>query len=217
MALLLTGSSRSVTFKQLANDARAYHKQHVSLTGVAFVQGKSFILFQDREAAKNYSGPPKSLLVLPREDAPTYGNDQYNDRWVQITGVVDADEHGRWNFPCAILLEGIHGLSGPVVIRKTTYVVLKNETSRAVEVHLFNSSNKYARFDLDPGGVEGVPAQNGRVEVTTANGKALAEAPVDVNAKSRVSAGVRALYFRIQDRRIETVSGETARAWRWRP
>ena len=217
LALSCGASAAQLKVVQVAKNPRVYHHQKVSVIGVAFVQGKSFVLFQDPGSAKEYAGPPKSLPVMPRDDAPTYENDKYNDCWVEITAIVDADRHGRWNFPCELLLEKVEPLSGPIVTRRTTYAVFRNETSRAVEVRLFNSSGKYARFELGPGGVEGFPAQNGHVEVTTANGKALAEAQVNVNAKSLVSAGVRALYFRIQGGRIETVSDEAARAWRWRP
>lgn len=215
--LALSCGVSAAQLKEVAKNPRAYHHQKVSVIGVAFVQGKSFILFQDPGAANKYAGPPKSLPVIPRDDAPTYENDKYNDRWVEITAIVDADRHGRWNFPCELLLEKIEPLSGPVVIRRTTYAVFKNETSELVEVRLLNSSGRYARFDLGPGGVEGFPAQNGRVEVTARNGKPLAEAQININATSPIKAAVRALYFRIGDGRIERVSDEAARAWRWKP
>src|SRR6267143_1877683 len=156
-------SAAQLSVVQIAKNPRAYHHQKVSLRGVAFVQGKSFVLFQDPGAAKEYSGPPKSLPVTPRDNAPTYENDKYNDRWVEITAIVDADRRGRWNFPCELLLEKVESLSGPIVTRRTTYAVFRNETSRAIEVRLFNSSGRYARFELGPRALEGFPEQNGRV------------------------------------------------------
>jgi hypothetical protein len=218
LTLSCTASAAELKVVQISENPDAYHRQKVSVKGVAFVQGKSFILFQDPRAAKEYAGPPKSLPVTSRDDAPTYENDKYNDCWVKITAIVDANRHGRWHFPCELLLEKVEPISGPIVIRRTTYAVFRNQTSQAVEVRLFNPSGKYARFVVGPGGVEGFPAQNGRVEVTTAGGKALvAEAPIDVNAKPRIGAGVQTLYFQIQDRRIETASDEAARGWHWRP
>ena len=217
LALSCGTSAGQLNVSQIAKNPRAYHHKKVSLIGVAFVQGKSFVLFQNPNAAKEYAGPPKSLPVMPRNAAPPHENDKYNNCWVQITAVVDADRHGRWNSPCELLLETVQPLSGPVVIHATTHAVFRNETSEPVQVRLLNSSGKYAQFDLGPGGIEGFPAQNGRIEVTTAIRKPLAKGQINLNAKSRVSAPIRALYFRIRDGRIDAVSDEAARAWNWKP
>jgi hypothetical protein len=101
--------------------------------------------------------------------------------------------------------------------RTITYAVFKNETRRSVEVRLLNASGRYALFELGPGGVEGLPAQNGRAEVRTLDKKALAEIPIDVKRQVYSNSSVRALYFVVHDHQISTVSSKTAHSWNWVP
>jgi hypothetical protein len=218
LALSCDAATAQLEVRQISANPEGYHREKVSVRGVAFVEGKSSILFRDPRAAKEYAGPPKSLPVIPREDTRPYENDKYNDCCVKVTTVVDAHRHVRWHFPCELLLARVEPISNPIVMRRMTYAVFRNQTPQAVEVRLFNSLGKYARFALGPGGVEGFPAQNGHVEVTTAGGKkVLAEAPIDVSVRPDIGGRLEALYFRIQDGRIDTVSEEAARGWHWRP
>jgi hypothetical protein len=101
--------------------------------------------------------------------------------------------------------------------RRITYAVFKNETPRSVEVLLLNGSGRYALFELGPGGVEGLPAQNGRAEVRTLDKKPLAEIPINVKRQVYSRSSVRALYFLVHDHRISTVSSKTAHSWNWVP
>lgn len=101
--------------------------------------------------------------------------------------------------------------------RRITYAVFKNETPRSLEVRLLNGSGRYALFELGPGGVEGLPAQNGRAEVRTLDKRLLAEIPIAVKRQEYSKSSVRALYFRIHDHQISTVTSKTAHSWNWVP
>src|SRR5437867_151596 len=109
LLLLLTGGvSRPADFRDVAKNPRTYHKQQVSVLGVALVQGSSsFVLYEDAQAAREYAGSPKSLAIATRIDASPDENQKYDGRWVRVTGIVDANRHGRWNFPCEILLQRV--------------------------------------------------------------------------------------------------------------
>ena len=101
--------------------------------------------------------------------------------------------------------------------RRITYAVFKNETPRSVEVRLLNSTGRYALFELGPGGVEGLPAQNGHAEVRTLNNKTVAKIRIDVKRQPYNRNSVRALYFRVQDHQISAVSSKIAHSWNWAP
>ena len=99
LALSCGASAAQLKVVQISANPHAYHRQKVSVMGVAFVQGKSFILFQDPRAAKEYAGPPKSLPVTPRDDAPDMQKNEIRTTLGEDHSDVDANR--LWvAFPC---------------------------------------------------------------------------------------------------------------------
>jgi hypothetical protein len=83
---------------------KQYHGQRVSVTGFAHVDGESFVLYCDKASAKRLD--VRALSIAQRRNGPLH--DYLNNRWVTATGIVDAEAHGLWNFPCELLLDEAH-------------------------------------------------------------------------------------------------------------
>jgi len=91
----------SARFERVIENPRRYHHKRVTLCGVAVVQGSGFEL----RSLHDTSGLPDEsqvIIVGWRGDA---NYDRFNNRPVTITGVIDADEHGHWNYRCGTLLK----------------------------------------------------------------------------------------------------------------
>ena len=146
-AAALAGSI-PVQFNDLLKDPRHYHAQRITVEGVARVEGESFVLCGTLRDAEGFAQPSKDISVAQKVGGKSY--DDLDNQWVAVTGVVDADRHGMWNFPCEILLEAVRPLPRPggkkrVIIRAT----FRNQASQRVYVALMDyRSGKYAEFDL---------------------------------------------------------------------
>jgi hypothetical protein len=93
-------------FERVIENPRRYHHKRVTLSGVAHVQGSVFEL----NSLHNTSLLPDEsqvIIVLWRGNA---NYDRFNDRPVTVTGVIDANEHGHWNYRCGILVERVVAL-----------------------------------------------------------------------------------------------------------
>jgi hypothetical protein len=91
----------SARFERVIENPRHYHHKRVTICGVAVVQGSGFELRSLRDTS-GFPDGPQVIIVGWRGDA---NYDRFNYRPVAITGVIDADEHGHWNYRCGILLE----------------------------------------------------------------------------------------------------------------
>lgn len=120
---------------------------------------------------------------------------------------------------CVALLITFSGFANAAELseRRITYAVFKNGTRQPVEIRLLNSSGRYASFELGPGGVEGLPAQNGQAEVRTLDKRLLAKIGIDLSGQLYGRDSMRALYFRVQDHRITAISSKMAQSWNWKP
>jgi hypothetical protein len=81
-----------------------YDRRRVSVSGFARVDGESFVLYRDAASAKRLD--KRALSVAQRRGKPLH--DQLNNHWVVATGVIDANAHGLWGFPCELLLDEAH-------------------------------------------------------------------------------------------------------------
>src|SRR5947208_2839672 len=76
------------------SNPKKYDQRRLELIGIARVPGEFFLFADAREAAKINSDVSKALYV--REKTP--GEPDYTNldrQWVRITGVVNANAHGR--------------------------------------------------------------------------------------------------------------------------
>lgn len=104
------GSTTPVGFDALLANPRAYHQKQVCLVGFARVDGESFVLFENKFAATKLNDS-RAVSVAQRIGQSTH--DRFNNHWVKITGTVEANAHGLWNFPCEILLEKVEAVAAP--------------------------------------------------------------------------------------------------------
>jgi hypothetical protein len=172
LAVFLATNSLAVDFNQVLGNPRAYHHQRVTLTGVARVQGLSFDLYGNSADANNYRAINKALSISPPIDGPKY--DRYDNRWVRIVGIVDANQHGRIGYPCVILLENLQPLPTSAAGKPHVVIegVFRNDDSTAVNVVLFDTARKmYAEFGVPPGEINGTGIRKGTAEVQDRSGR----------------------------------------------
>jgi len=172
LAVFVTTNCLAVDFNQVLRNPRAYHHQRVTITGVARVQGLSFDLYGNSGDANNVRAIDRALSISPQIKGPKY--DRYDNRWVKIVGVVDADRHGRIGYPCVIFLEDIQPL--PISPAGKPHVVIegvfRNEDSTAVNIVLFDTVGKmYAEFGVPAGDMNGTGIRKGTAEVKDSSGR----------------------------------------------
>ena len=103
---LVTVAGAEVPLDSVLAHPKSYHRQRVSVSGFARVDGESFVLYRDAASAKRLD--KHALSVAQRRGQPLH--DHLNNHWVIATGVVDANAHGLWGFPCELLLEDAHAV-----------------------------------------------------------------------------------------------------------
>ena len=91
-------------FKGVIENPRRFHHKRVTLCGVAFVQGSGFEL-RSLHNPSRFPDESQVIDVVWRDIAANF--DRFNNKAVVITGVIDADSHGLWGYPCTIWLERI--------------------------------------------------------------------------------------------------------------
>lgn len=215
LAILLVASSSPVAFKDVLQNPRAYHHQRVSVSGVARVEGESFVLYDNLRDAEKLAGPSKAISVAQKVNERTH--DDLDNHWVTITGIVDADRHGMWNYSCEILLENVQALRRPAGKKRIVITgTFRNQTSTSVHVALRDTkAGKYAEFELGPTGIDEVAIQGGSVEATDLAGKLVAQLKLlSPNANAYYYDPARHTYFyRISDGKIERVPPNEGKKW----
>jgi hypothetical protein len=103
---VLTAAAAEVRLDSVLAHPKKYHRQRITVSGFARVDGESFVLYRDAEAAKRLD--LHALSVAQRRKGSLH--DYLNNRWVTATGIVDAKAHGLWGFPCELLLEEAHAV-----------------------------------------------------------------------------------------------------------
>ena len=104
MLSMVTAVAAEVPLDSILAHPKKYHRQPVTVSGFARVNGESFVLYRDSESAKRLD--LRALSVAQRRKQPMHNH--LNNHWVVATGVVDANAHGLWGFPCELLLEEVH-------------------------------------------------------------------------------------------------------------
>jgi hypothetical protein len=216
LAAFLAINSLAVDFNQVLRNPRAYHHQHVTLTGVARVQGLSFDLYGNSADANDFRAIDKALSISPPITGPKY--DRYDNRWVRIVGVVDANRHGRIGYPCVILLETLQPL--PISPAGKLHVaiegVFKNDDLAAVNIVLFDTAGKmYAQFDVPAGEMNGTGIRKGIAEVRDSSGRIITRYD---RFLSNQDAGYfdpvdHIYYYRLAKRKVEGVRPKEAKKW----
>ncbi len=98
------GSYAETRFSEVLSDPNAFEHKCVSLTGFAHVIGDAFVIYESEKAAAKPDFK-KGIFVAQRLNAPDY--DQFNKRWIKISGVVDMTERGSADYPSGIILERV--------------------------------------------------------------------------------------------------------------
>lgn len=215
VAFALTCRAELTSFREVLNNPRAYHQQRVSIKGVARVQGSSFVLYQNlRDAAKN-APSSEAISVAQRSDGEIH--DELDNHWVIVTGILDANRHGMWNYPCEILLENVQAQPLPSGRQRTIISgIFRNETPTPVRIALYDRrGTKYAEFLVDPSDINGTGVQNGFAEATDERGKLIVRYDLrnlETHSKNFDLANQR-YYYRIASRGIETVSPSAGKDW----
>lgn len=214
--VLFTATSFAVEFKELVRNPRAYHRQKVTITGVARIQGLTFELYGSPADAKQLTDAKQALLISIATDGPRY--DQLDNRWVVIKGVVNAEKHGNWGYPCVIFLDSVE----PLPVRpagkpfKNITGVFRNEDPTEIKVLLFDQAGKtYAEFSISPQGINGTGIRKGTAEVRGPNGRIVARHRVLTSQHHLPyrNGDDETYYFRIRDGRIADATAFEGTQW----
>jgi hypothetical protein len=91
-------------FDQVISNPRAYHHREVSLIGMADVGGDRFILYHPPKAtvASDFS---REIYLALQIEGPNY--DRFNHKWVEVSGIIDADGHGLADYACELIVHRV--------------------------------------------------------------------------------------------------------------
>src|SRR4051794_39351030 len=104
LAATSVASAREIPLPLLLSQPQRFHHQRVTTRGFAVVSGESFELYPDTRTAVRYD-VHHALCVGQRMSGPRH--DQFNRRWITVSGIIDARAHCMWGNPCELLLEGV--------------------------------------------------------------------------------------------------------------
>jgi hypothetical protein len=234
-AVALGTTSYATEFNEVVAHPQAFHNKVVSVIGLAMVEADSFDLFENVSAVSQVD---LSRAIYVRQGSNVGSYDRFNNRWVRLTGIVDADHHGPLRLvsatgaeiggrPCEISLEKVELLNRPPEKQWPRDLgQFKNETSGAVRVFLSTGADDYyGIFTLGPGGVGGTALHPGTVATVTPRGK---ESVVLVPEGKRIVKDKllipprtrrpdeptdRIFYYRITEGKIESVPTQDAKDW----
>ena len=154
--------------------------------------------------------------------------DRFRNRWVRLTGTVDAVHHGPLGgFPCEISLTNVELLDRPPEkqwLRDLGW--FKNETAGAIRVFLSDGGDHYyGIFPIDPHGVNGMAVHPETVATVTPLGNesvvVVPEGKEIVKDKLLIpprthrpdESADRIFYYRVIEGKIELVPAEKAKDW----
>lgn len=195
-------ASSFVSFNELVDRPEAFANKRVSVVGVAEVDSTSFVLFQ----------PPSRTLsdrifVAQKLDEPRYNH--LNNHWVRVTGLVNPNRRGKWDFACTIELDRVEPLNRPPVHEVKTFGVFLNDSPHVIMVELFNKAAQLdTKMTLSPGEMQKTAVEHLRtVVVYTSSGSQLSRLALDSDnpPKDSFDEAARTLYFRVFNTKIELV------------
>lgn len=144
--------------------------------------------------------------------------DKYDNRWVKITGVVDANRHGGWGYPCVIFLDRVRPLPLPPAGKPHVVIegVFRNEGSQTAEVVLFDKAGEmYAEFTIPAHEANGSAIRKGMAEIRESPGKVIAKYDLllsDQDARY-FDPATHTYFYRIANGKVEGVSPKEAKSW----
>jgi hypothetical protein len=204
-------------FEEVVSHPRAFHDKSISLVGLALIDGDRFYLFESATAAARVD-LSRAVFVRQKEHGPSY--DQYNNRWLKVTGILDADLHGPLGlgFPCEILLKNVAVLKRPPEKQWPSDVgFFRNEMRSPIRVALsYPDGFVYGECDVGPDGVNGMAVHSGQVTITTGQGTAVIKSDLVIPPRTRqpVEPVERKFYYRITSRgQFQAVPAAAARQW----
>src|SRR5436305_8233156 len=104
LAATSVASAREIPLRLLLSQPQRFHHQRVTTRGFAVVSGESFELYPDTRSAARYN-VHYALCVGQRISGRRH--DQFNRRWITVSGIIDAHAHCMWGNPCELLLDRV--------------------------------------------------------------------------------------------------------------
>lgn len=111
LAVAFVGNGQLVEFKSLLSSPRSFHHRNISLVGFAHAFGDAFAVYETEDAAAKRD-VSRGVFVRQPADGPDY--DRFDNQWIRISGVIDANEHGNGWFPCGITVERVQQVKPPI-------------------------------------------------------------------------------------------------------
>jgi hypothetical protein len=201
---------------ELVANPRQFQGQRVTVEGVARVQGLSFQLYRNAGEAKKYGPEDKAVEVSTRIKGPRY--DQYDNRWVQVTGrLADASSASAY-YGCTIFLDQVKLLARPPAGKPhvVTEVLFRNAGESDVQVVLKNERGRfYAEFPVPRNAVDGAGIRKGTAEVRNQSGRVIAKTTLlsSPDDGRYFDAKKRAYYYEIANGKIRRVTPQEAATW----
>ena len=216
LSLLLADAASAVEFKTLTRNAIAYHGQKVTVKGVARVQGLSFHLYGNASDARRFASGERAIVVSQNSEGPRY--DRYDNRWIEISGTVDAHQRSAWGYPCVVFLDAIKALPLPAPGKQHVVIegIFKNEDPEDIIIVLFSDRGRmYAQIPVAAYQSNGTGIRGGVIEIRSATDRKVvwrSALPQDLKYFDRAG---RKYYYRIVHGKLEAVTPEDAkRLWR---
>lgn len=102
----------AVDFEEVINNPSKFDKKRVTLVAMAEVGGDRFYLYRPPKPALSKAGSGREIYGILRTEGPVY--DRFNDKLVEVTGVVDANYRGLVSDnACGLIIERVR-LAGKV-------------------------------------------------------------------------------------------------------
>ena len=215
LSLLVVATSSAAEFKQLLDDPVAYHHRRVTINGVARVEGLTFELYARPSDANLYAPADRALSISQNVNGPRH--DKFDNRWVKVTGIVDAKRHGMWGYRCVIFLENVQLLRRPPAGPPHVVIsgVFRNDGPQDTSVVLLDQAGKiYAEFPVPVHEVNGTGLRKGAAEVREPSGKVISRYGLLSDRDSPyLDRASHTYYYRISNGRIEGISPSKAKSW----
>jgi hypothetical protein len=225
LAVALGTTSYAAEFAEVVTHPRAFHNQVVSIVGLAMVEADRFYLFENVAAV---SKQDFSRAIYVDQGASVGSYDRFRNRWVRLTGLVDADHHGPLrNFPFELVLKSVELLDRPPEEQWPRDLGwFKNETGGAIRVFLSEGADHYyGIFNIGRDGVNGMAVHPETVAIVTPSGtesvvlipegEEIAKAKLLIPPRTHrpEEPADRIFYYRIREGKIELVPAQEAKDW----
>jgi hypothetical protein len=215
LSISLVRTTSGTDFKAVLDNPYAYHHKRVTLMGVARIRELDFDLYREARAAKNFGPADKAVSISMAVQGPRY--DEYDNRWVEITGIVDANRHGRLDYPCVVYLESVRPIprrpagAAHVVVEG---IFMNHDTEDTYVTLVDQAGRMYAEFQVPVHKVNGTGIRKGTAILKRKSGEVIARHNILSPRDARYfDVAHHAYYYRIADRQVHPVRPNDARKW----